>query len=58
MHIPRRQARPLLIFHGTNDEEVPPREIEAMRAKWPGCRFVPVVDGIHNFENWHPDQWE
>jgi acetyl esterase len=48
---------PLLIFHGTNDEEVPAREIAELCAKWPGCRFVPVVDGIHNFENWHPDQW-
>jgi alpha-L-fucosidase 2 len=55
---PPAPGAPLLIFHGTNDEEVPPREIEGLCAKWPRCRFVPVVDGIHNFENWHADQWE
>jgi acetyl esterase len=49
---------PVLIFHGTNDEEAPPRKIEALCANWPACQFVPVTGGIHNFENWHPDQWD
>jgi acetyl esterase len=48
----------VLIFHGTNDEEAPPREVETLCAGWAACEFVPVAGGIHNFENWHPDQWQ
>jgi len=32
--------------------------MEALCRHWDGCRFVPVPGGIHNFENWHPDQWQ
>jgi len=49
---------PVLMFHGTADEESPPGPIEQLCRGWHACRFEPVAGGIHNFENWHPDQWE
>jgi acetyl esterase len=48
---------PVLMIHGTADEESPPGSIEALCWNWPACRFFPVAGGIHNLENWHPDQW-
>ena len=47
-----------LMIHGTTDEESKPGSIEALCRSWPACRFFPVAGGIHNFENWHPDQWQ
>lgn len=49
---------PALVFHGTADDESPPDSIKALCRKWDACRFSPVPGGIHNFENWHPDQWQ
>ena len=49
---------PVLVFHGTDDEESPSHAVEALCKSWTNCQFVPVTGGIHNFENWHPDQWE
>ncbi|MFN7994396.1 MAG: alpha/beta hydrolase [Bryobacteraceae bacterium] len=49
---------PALFFHGSADEESPPAPVEAICREWSSCRFFPVPGGIHNFENWHPDQWD
>lgn len=49
---------PVLMFHGSADDESPPAAVEALCRKWPSCRFVAIPGAIHNFENWHPDQWE
>jgi len=49
---------PTLMIHGTADEESPPGPIEALCRNWPQCRFFPIAGGIHNLENWHPDQWQ
>jgi acetyl esterase len=49
---------PVLVFHGTADDEAPPAPVEALCRKWPACQFSPVAGAIHNFENWHPDQWQ
>jgi alpha-L-fucosidase 2 len=49
---------PSLVIHGTSDEESPPGPIEAYCRQWHACRFFPVARGMHNFENWYPDQWE
>ena len=49
---------PLLMMHGTADEESPPGSVEALCRSWPACLFFPVAGGIHNLENWHPDQWQ
>ncbi len=48
---------PVLMFHGTADDEAPPAAAQALCRRLPGCRFVSVPGAIHNFENWHPDQW-
>jgi alpha-L-fucosidase 2 len=49
---------PVLMIHGTADEESPASSIEAQCRHWPECRFFPIAGGIHNLENWHPDQWQ
>jgi acetyl esterase len=49
---------PVLMIHGTADEESPQGPIEATCRSWPECRYFPIAGGIHNFENWHPDQWQ
>ena len=56
-HEPPAPHIPVLMIHGTADEESPPGPVEALCRNWPECRFFPVVGGIHNLENWHPDQW-
>ncbi len=55
---PRAPGIPALMIHGTADEESPPSSIEALCRNWRECRFFPVAGGIHNLENWHPDQWQ
>src|SRR5260370_6241535 len=55
---PSAPRMPVLMFHGTADEEAPAAAAEALCRKWAACRFFPVAGAIHNFENWHPDQWE
>ena len=47
-----------LMFHGTSDEESPPAAAEVLCKQLPHCSFYPVPGAIHNFENWHPDQWD
>ena len=49
---------PVLMVHGTEDEESPADKAEALCRTWKSCEFFPVTAGIHNFENWHPDQWD
>ena len=49
---------PALVFHGSADDESPPGPVEALCRKWPACEFFSVDGGSHNFENWHPDQWQ
>jgi alpha-L-fucosidase 2 len=51
-------AIPVLMIHGMADEESPPAKAEALCRTWSNCAFFPVAGGIHNFENWHPDQWD
>src|SRR5436190_22238308 len=48
----------VLMFHGTSDEESPSAAAEAFCKHLPHCTFYPVAGAIHNFENWHPDQWD
>ncbi len=48
---------PVLLFHGTADEESPTSAAEKFCKQMANCRFVAVPGAIHNFENWHPDQW-
>jgi alpha-L-fucosidase 2 len=49
---------PVLVFHGTADDEAPAATAEKFCRQWADCRFSPVAGAIHNFENWHPDQWQ
>ena len=51
-------AAPVLMFHGSADEEAPPAIAEDFCKQLAHCTFHPVAGAIHNFENWHPDQWE
>jgi acetyl esterase len=59
----RTQARPVLrdvpvhMFHGTDDDESPFAQAQAICKEMPNCVFHSVPGGIHQFENWHPDQW-
>jgi len=55
---PADPAVPVLMFHGSADDESPPGAVEAFCKAWRRCQFQAVPGGIHNFENWHPDQWE
>ena len=57
-HEPPALEVPTLMIHGTADDESLPGPIEAFCRRSAACRFLPVNGGIHNFENWHPDQWE
>ena len=50
-------AVPVLMFHGTADDEAPATEAEALCKKMVDCHFISVPGAIHNFENWRPDQW-
>ncbi len=49
---------PVLLFHGTADDESSPGPVEALCRSWTKCEFFSVPAGIHNFEDWHPDQWQ
>lgn len=49
---------PVLMFHGAKDEESPPAPIHALCNRMKDCTFVLVPGAIHDFENWHPDQWQ
>ncbi|MFB3920544.1 MAG: alpha/beta hydrolase fold domain-containing protein [Terriglobia bacterium] len=54
-HLP--PATRLLMIQGTADETFPAPQIESFCRTTAGCKFFPVQGAIHNFENWHPDQW-
>ncbi|MGO8788860.1 MAG: alpha/beta hydrolase fold domain-containing protein [Terriglobia bacterium] len=47
----------VLMIQGTADEEVKAREVQGFCERIKGCTYFPVAGAIHNFENWHPDQW-
>jgi len=47
----------LLMIEGTADEAVPAPQVESFCSATAGCTYIPVQGAIHNFENWHPDQW-
>jgi acetyl esterase len=49
-------ARTLMI-QGTGDDEVKPAGIASFCERLPHCTYFPVAGAIHDFENWHPDQW-
>jgi len=48
---------PVLMFHGDADDESPISPVRAACQTWRQCTFVPVEKGIHNLENWTPNQW-
>lgn len=45
------------IIQGTGDDEVKPEDIASFCHHLPNCTYFPVAGAIHDFENWHPDQW-
>ncbi len=47
----------VLMIQGTADDEVKASEVQDFCNQINGCTFFPVPGAIHNFENWHPDQW-
>ena len=50
-------ATKVLMIQGTGDDEVKASEVEGFCKQLPSCTYFPVAGAIHNFENWHPDQW-
>lgn len=52
-----RSGTKLLMIEGTADETVAAPEVESFCKATAGCTYFPVPGAIHNFENWHPDQW-
>jgi acetyl esterase len=48
---------PVLMFHGTEDDEAPAAKAEELCRIMAHCEFHAVNGAIHEFENWHPDQW-
>jgi acetyl esterase len=50
-------AETVLMFHGTSDDEFPVSQAESLCKRMLHCVFESVPGGIHDFENWHPDQW-
>ncbi len=52
-----RSDASVLMFHGTDDEEAPFARAQALCNQMSHCILHAVTGGIHQFENWHPDQW-
>jgi acetyl esterase len=50
-------ATKTLMIQGTGDDEVKPSEVESFCKQFQNCTYFPVAGAIHDFENWHPDQW-
>jgi acetyl esterase len=50
-------ATRVLMIHGTDDDEAEPGPVENFCKRLETCEYFPVAGAIHNFENWHPDQW-
>jgi len=48
---------PVLMFHGAADDKASPTKAAELCRSMPRCEFHPVSGAIHEFENWHPDQW-
>ena len=48
---------PIQMFHGTDDDESPFAQAQTICKQLPRCVLHAVTGGIHQFENWHPDQW-
>jgi alpha-L-fucosidase 2 len=48
---------PVQMFHGTEDDESPIVQVSSICKQLPKCVLHAVPGGIHQFENWHPDQW-
>lgn len=46
-----------LMIQGTADDEVKAGDVEAFCKRRQDCTYFPVGGAIHDFENWHPDQW-
>ena len=51
-------AAAVLMFQGTSDNEFPASQAESLCKRMLHCVFQPVPHGIHELENWHPDQWD
>jgi acetyl esterase len=47
----------VLMIQGTQDDEVKAVEVASFCKHLPHCTYFPVAGAIHDFENWHPDQW-
>ena len=50
-------ATELLMIQGAADDEARPEDIAQFCSRLRGCTYFPVAGAIHDFENWHPDQW-
>jgi len=50
-------ATKVLMIQGTGDDEVKPAVVESYCKRLAACAYFPVAGAIHDFENWHPDQW-
>jgi alpha-L-fucosidase 2 len=47
----------VLMIQGTKDDQVKAGEVASLCKHLPDCTYLPVAGAIHDFENWHPDQW-
>jgi alpha-L-fucosidase 2 len=47
----------VLMIQGTKDDEVKAGDVASFCKRLPDCAYFPVAGAIHDFENWHPDQW-
>ena len=50
-------ATKVLMIQGTGDDEVKADEVASFCKRLQSCTYFPVTGAIHDFENWHPDQW-
>ena len=48
---------PVLMFHGGADDKTRSAKAFGLCRSLPHCEFHLVLGAIHDFENWHPDQW-
>jgi alpha-L-fucosidase 2 len=52
-----REKTKVLMIQGTGDDEVKADEVATFCKQLHNCTYFPVSGAIHDFENWHPDQW-
>jgi acetyl esterase len=50
-------ATKVLMIQGGADDEVKASDVETFCKRLPHCTYLPISGAIHDFENWHPDQW-